>query len=447
MAPPLNLPRPMLAAVIIALVFLAACGPEAVAIPMTDGPTNVLQRVSVDSSGAQGNGPSGEPAISADGRFIAFSSHASNLADWDTNGRRDIFVHDRVTGITRRVSVASNGTQSNGSSGQPAISGDGRFVAFSSIASNLVTEDTNGTGDVFLHDLETGLTKRVTVSTGGAQGNGFSDAPSISSDGRFVAFESSASNLVPGDNNNNTDVFVRDRLEGSTEGAWLNPPGLENLPGGTPEISADGLFVAFAVHLPDWASEYDTQGRYQVLVHDNRTGVTEPAGGDTENSFEEGTAGTPSLSADGSLVVLRSNASNLAAGDTNGADDVFVIVLRTASIERVSVDSSANQGNAASGEPSVSGGGRFVVFWSDASNLVPGDINGAGDVFVRDRQTGEMRRLSRGPNGGQGEGLSASPSISSDARFVAFQSEASNLVPGDTNGHQDVFVASNPLHD
>ena len=116
-------------------------------------------------------------------------------------------------------------------------------------------------------------------------------------------------------------------------------------------------------------------------------------------------------------------------------------------LQRVSVDSSANQGNAASGEPSVSGGGRFVAFWSDASNLVPGDINGAGDVFVRDRQTGETRRLSRGPNGGQGEGLSASPSISSDARFVAFQSEASNLVPGDTNGHQDVFVASNPLHD
>ena len=194
------------------LVLLVACGPEGLATPPADNPAGPLQRVSVDSSGAQGNGPSGEPAISADGRFIAFSSQASNLVDGDTNASRDIFVHDRETGITQRVSVASDGTQANGSSGQPAISADGRFVAFFSFAANLVPGDTNGTGDVFLHEIQTGLTRRVSVSTGGAQGNGFSSTPSISGDGRLIAFESSASNLVVGDNNNNTDGFVHDRL-------------------------------------------------------------------------------------------------------------------------------------------------------------------------------------------------------------------------------------------
>jgi len=412
---------------------------------LTDSPANTLRRVSVDSGGAQGNGSSGEPATSANGRFIAFSSLASNLVEQDTNGSQDIFVHDRETGITRRVSVASDGTQGNGSSGQPAISGDGRFVAFFSSATNLVPGDTNGTSDVFLHELEPGLTRRVSVASDGAQGNGFSGAPSISGDGHLIAFESSASNLVAGDTNNNTDVFVHDRLEGSTKGAWANPPGLENLPGGAPGISADGLFVGFAVHLQDWASE-DTQGRSQVLVHDIRTGVTDLAGGEPENIFEEGWRTRRALSADGAWVVMRSNATSLVPGDTNRADDVFVIDREPGTIQRVSLDSSGNQGNGASGEPSVGGDGRFVAFWSNASNLVPGDINGTGDVFVRDRQTGATRRVSLGPDGAQGDGLSDSPSISADARFVAFQSDASNLVLEDTNGYQDVFVANNPLH-
>ena len=446
MAPPSIVLPLLLAAAVFGVVLLMACGAGAVETPLIDAPASTLQRVSVDSGGAQGNGPSGEPAISTDGRFIAFSSQASNLVDQDTNGSRDIFVHDRDTGITRRVSVAADGTQGNGSSGQPAISANGRFVAFFSMATNLVPGDTNLTGDVFLHELETGLTRRVSVASGGVQGNGFSSTPSISGDGRFIAFESSASNLVAGDNNNNTDVFVHDRIEGSTQGAWANPPTLENLPGGAPEISADGLVVAFAVHLQDWASD-DAQGRSQFLVHDIIKGVTEPAAGDPGNGFGEGTAGVPSLNADGSWVALRSNAANLVTGDTNRVDDVFVVGRELGSIQRVSVDTGGNQGNGASGEPSVSGDGRFVAFWSEASNLVSGDINGTGDVFVRDRQTAETRRISVGPDGALVDGLSASPSISADARFVAFESEASNLVPEDTNGHQDVFVAENPLHE
>ena len=443
MAPP-STRSPRLPALVFCVFLLVACGPEGLATPPAESPARPLQRVSVDSSGAQGNGPSGEPAISADGRFIAFSSQASNLVDGDTNGSRDIFVHDRETGITQRVSVASDGIQGNGSSGQPAISADGRFVAFFSFAANLVPGDTNGTGDVFLHELQTGLTHRVSVSTGGAQGNGFSSTPSISGDGRFIAFESSASNLVAGDNNNNTDVFVHDRLEGSTQGAWANPQRFGNLPGGAPEISADGLVVAFAVHLQDWASD-DTQGRSQVLVRDILTGVTALAGGNPENVFGIGAAGALSISADGSWVALRSNATDLVPGDTNQADDVFVIGREGGTVWRASVDSAGDQGNGTSREPTVSGDARFIAFSSDAFNLVEQDSNGIGDIFVHDRETGITHRVSAGPDGADSDGRSASPSISADARFIAFESEASNLAPEDTNGHQDVFVAVNPL--
>lgn len=444
MAPPS--PRSLrLSAVVFCLVLLVACGTEGVATSPADSPAAPLQRVSAGSGGAQGNGPSGEPAISGDGRFIAFSSQASNLVDGDTNGNRDIFVHDRETGITQRVSVASDGTQGDGSSGQPAISADGRFVAFFSFAANLVPGDTNGTGDVFLHELQTGLTRRVSVSTGGAQGNGFSSTPSISGDGRFIAFESSASNLVAGNNNNNTDVFVHDRLEDSTQGAWANPKQFGNLPGGAPKISADGLVVAFAVHLQDWASD-DTRGRSQVLVRDLTTGVTAPAGGNPVSDFGIGAAGALSISADGSWVALRSNATDLVPGDTNQADDVFVIGRERGTVWRASVDSAGDQGNGASGEPTVSGDGRFVAFWSVAFNLLEQDSNGTGDIFVHDQETGITRQVSVGHDGADGDGSSASPSISADARFIAFESEASNLVPDDTNGLQDVFVAVSPLH-
>src|SRR5437867_824550 len=170
------------------------------------------ERVSVDSAGTQGNSFSLDPSISADGRFVAFSSLATNLVPGDTNGAFDVFVHDRLTGTTERVSVDSAGTQGHGNSSEPSISADGRFVAFSSVATNRVPGDTNAAFDVFVHDRLTGTTERVSVASAGTQGNGSSLDPSISADGRFVAFSSVATNLVPGDTNGKEDVFVHDRL-------------------------------------------------------------------------------------------------------------------------------------------------------------------------------------------------------------------------------------------
>src|SRR2546430_2734284 len=170
------------------------------------------KRVSVDSHGAQGIGESDGDSISADGRFVTFDSTASNLVGGDTNGVGDVFVRDRKTGKTKRVSVNSHRAQANGESFAASISADGRFVAFLSSGSNLVGGDANGAGDGFVRDRKAGKTRRVSVDSHGAQGNAASFPPSISADGRFVAFTSLANNLVAGDTNSASDIFARGPL-------------------------------------------------------------------------------------------------------------------------------------------------------------------------------------------------------------------------------------------
>ena len=285
--------------------------------------TNAIERVSVDSSGAGGNGFSFLASISSDGRYVAFESLATNLVAGDTNGTSDVFVHDRQTGATERVSLDSAGNEGNSVSFDPSISSDGRYVAFESPASNLVAGDTNGTFDVFVHDRQIGATERVSVDSVGNESNSSSENASISSDGRFVAFDSFASNLVVEENNGKSHVYVHDRLAGSTE-----------------KVSVDAS---------------GTQGN--------------------NHSFD------PSISADGRYVAFESAASNLVEQDTNGANDVFVHDRDTDTNDRVSVDSSGSQADPFSHSPSISSDGRYVAFDSFASNLVPGDA-GNNDIFV-----------------------------------------------------------------
>jgi Tol biopolymer transport system component len=216
-----------------------AAGPALAAAPTT-------VRVSVSSSDTQANSRSMSPAISADGRYVAFESYASNLVAGDTNDRRDVFVGDRVTGTTERVSVSSSGTQANSRSMSPAISADGRYVAFNSDARNLVAGDTNRAQDVFVHNRSTGTTRRVSKSSSGTQANQRSSTGGISADGRYVAFESWASNLVAGDTNDRSDVFVRDRATGTTQRVSVSSAGTQANQGSwDPAVSADGRYVAF----------------------------------------------------------------------------------------------------------------------------------------------------------------------------------------------------------
>jgi len=351
--------------------------------PLGSSPS--IARVSVDSSGNQGNGTSRLASLSADGRYVAFESQAHNLAPGDTNQCADIFVHDCQTGEATRVSVDSAGNEGNRKSHVASISADGRYVAFESQADNLVPGDTNGCTDVFVYDCQTGQTIRASVGSAGNQGSDQSHHPSLNADGRYVAFQSRADNLVFGDTNGTWDIFVYDSQTGQTS-----------------RVSVDS------------------------------------AG----NQGNDGSVGVHSLSTDGRYVAFDSLAGNLVPGDTNQCADIFVHDCQTGQTTRASVDSAGNQGGNTSQGAYLTADGQYVAFHSYAPNLVPGDTNGCADIFVHDCQTGKTTRVSVDSAGDQGSGASYSPSLSADGHYVAFDSYADNLVPGDTNGSCDVFVVA-----
>jgi Tol biopolymer transport system component len=398
-------------------------------------------RVSEGSGGIQANRRSRGPAISADGRWVAFDSSASNLVPGDTNDTHDVFLHDRQTGTTTRVSVSTGGAQGNDVSHSPSISADGRWVAFESAASTLVADDTNHLPDVFVHDRFTGTTRRVSVGTDGAQGNLESANAAISADGRWVAFGSLATNLVADDANGESDVFVHDLVMGTTTRVSLGPAGVEGNGGsGWPAMSADGRWVAFSSLAGNLVPD-DTNGVGDTFVHDRQTGITTRVSLDSAGvEANDWSHWAPAISGDGRRVAFQSSASNLVAGDTNGHPDVFVHDRQTGTTTCASVGPGGAHGDTWSEFPAISTDGRWVVFESPATNLVAGDTNSVADVFVYDVQTGTLTRVSVGPGDGEADRGSGSQAISADGRWVAFGSWATNLIADDTNGYEDVFV-------
>jgi Tol biopolymer transport system component len=402
-------------------------------------------RVSVDSSNGEADGDSSRPAISADGRFVVFASSATNLVSGDANGCDDIFVHDGWTGVTERVSVDSTFKEANGASGYPSISGDGRFVVFRSAATNLVAGDKNRCIDIFVRDRLNSTTALVSVDSQGHQANSTCLDPEIGPSGRLVVFQSNADNLVAGDTNRCTDIFVRDLLAGTTVRASVDSSGAEsNGESYASTVSADDRFVAFRSAATNLVLG-DTNGLFDVFLHDLQVGLTERESVDSSGGQADGESHHPSLSADGSLVAFYSYATNLVAGDTNGAIDVFVRDRGAGTTERVSVSSTGGEGDGDSRHPSISADGSLVAFESDATNLIPSDGNGTWDVFVHDRASGFTRLASVGANAGQGDGQSVAPSLTADGRQVAFASDSTNLVPSNLNGKTDIFVNGHPL--
>jgi Tol biopolymer transport system component len=400
-------------------------------------------RVSVGPGGVQAVFGGWRPGISGDGRFVAFDSSANDLVTGDTNSTRDVFVHDRQTGTTTRVSLGAGGSQGNAPSEWPALSADGRIVAFVSQATNLVAGDTNGYHDVFVHDRATGTTARVSVGPGGVQGNNASFDSAISADGRFVTFVTQATNLVPGDTNETVDVLVHDRATGTTTRASVGPGGIQaNQDCWNPTMSADGRWVAFESRAFNLVTG-DTNGMDDVFVHDRQMGTTTRVSLGPGGAQGDANSNHAVISGNGRWVAFASGALNLVVDDTNGAEDVFVHDRQSSTTTRVNLGPGGAQGNGFSYQPVISGDGRFVAFNSSAGNLVPDDTNGESDVFVHDRQTGTTTRVSVGTGGTQAAGPSGGfdpPTISADGGQVAFSSFAGNLVPDDTNGQVDVFL-------
>lgn len=405
----------------------------------------VTERASLGDFDQQADRNSFSPAISADATCVAFSTAATNLLPGDTNGVADIYLRDRVNGVTERISVGLPGlpwTEGNHISDCPSLSGDGRVVAFESIASNLVWGDNNGLQDVFVRDRMTQTTTRASVSTAGAQANGESWWPALNGDGRYVVFSSNATNLILLDLNAHWDIFLRDLLLGTTERVSVTSDGSEaNGDAARPGISWDGRLVAFESDATNLAPG-DTNGYRDLFLHDRETGLTRMVSLGYDGAPATGKSEWPVFSSDGRFLAFQSEASNLVPGDTNGARDVFVCDLLTWEITRVSVNSDGEQGNADCWwYPAISADGRYVAFESDASNLAPGDTNQARDVFLRDRVNGTTECVSVNDAGEYGNGDSwGRVGMSADARYLSFDSHATNLVPGDTNALPDVFV-------
>ena len=392
------------------------------------------------------DGPSGGVAVSSDENFVAFYSDATNLVAHDTNGLRDVFVADRGARTFERVSVSTSGAQANGPSqengGSPALNANGMTVAFYSAATNLVDHDTNSVADVFVRDRTTGTTERVSVSTTGTQANGPSFFPTISADGRFVAFESLASNLVDNDTNGFADIFIRDRTNGTTERACGVQGDNASF---SPSISADGMVVAFASAATNFVPG-DTNGRIDIFVCNRSTGTTERVSIAGDGTQANGSSRSPAIDEDGSVVAFTSDASNLVAGDRNGLVDVLARDRLLGTTERISVSRTGGDADDASFAPAINSDGRYVAFASYATNLVAHDLNYTPDIFVRDRQTGVTRIADVRPDGEHGNRgtSSARPAISGDGVLVAFLSLSSNLAGRDSET-TDVFLTTSPF--
>jgi Tol biopolymer transport system component len=380
----------------------------AIALALTTSGCVWTIRASVDDAGVQGNSVSVLPSLSGDGRFVAFTSGSSNLVDDDTNGLPDVFVRDNQTGSMQRVSVASNAEQSDGSSDYPSISEDGRYVAFSSLASNLVPGDMNGAPDVFVHDRLTGVTESIsTQQLGGLR------PVDISADGRFVVYPSQ----VPAQFN------VVDRDTDTTEGI--------STPFGTgPEasISDDGRYVAFS------------RATSNVLVQNSAVFDRQTS---TEVASFFNTPRPPVISGNGRFVVLTRLIVVGPNQELGGRVTVFDQETRAEEI--VSVTSSETELFGSHLGEAISDDGRFIVFSSFTSSFVPDDRNGKNDAYVRDRVAGNTFLAVRNATGRTAElGSDFGADISDDGRYVAFQSPSSDLVAGDTNGMTDIFVRANP---
>jgi Tol biopolymer transport system component len=415
----------------------------------------VTTRASVSSAGIPGDGPSDVPSASDDGRLIAFTSGADNLVPGDGNGVFDVFVRDRLAQTTERVSVASDGTEANGGSFGFKISANGRFVVFASLASNLVSGDGNALGDVFVHDRETGETERVSRAIDGGDPDGQSGVASISDDGRFVSFSSFATNLVDDDGNNELDVFVFDRESDTTERISVSASGGDSDADSTySAISGDGRFIAFgsrAKNLVPQQEESPGPGYWTIFVRDRTTGTTRRVSQQSNGLYRSGDAREPAISRDGRYIAYSSSGKRLTSEIVIGKEHIYVTDMQTGVTQLLAPDfpnEDCGDDGAhftcrllASQSPAISADGRFVAFQSESQQVLPANLHSGWQVYVVDRSSGLLRRISVRPDHALGSNCAVYPAMSGDGRVVAYRTTSHDLIADDSNAAPDVLVS------
>ncbi|HEY8383196.1 MAG TPA: hypothetical protein VIL09_13690 [Microvirga sp.] len=397
---------------------------------------DIIQRLSVSATGTEGRNGSGISSFDQTGRYIVFESESDDLVPNTTFTGANIFLKDALTGATNLVAVTQAGVQASGDSQDPSISANGRYVVFTSYASNLVPGDTNNNNDIFLKDLGTGVLTRVSTRTGEGQVGAPASEGDISADGRYVVFTSYGA-FIDGVTPNRYHIYRKDTATGTTQLVSATGAGAEGADvSQEAQISLDGNLVVFQSRANNLV-DGDTNGRTDIFLKNMTTGavslVSQAAGG------ANGDSQNAQISANGRFIVFDSAASNLVAGDTNNSIDVFRKDLQTGEVTLVSRSAMSGLADGGSERAQISADGRYVVFQSEASNLAPGQATDVANVFLKDMETGSITVLSQSASGASPNQSSTNARITPDGRYALLESDAGNLVPGDTNTDYDVF--------
>ena len=417
---------------------LAASGDD-----VAEQPVGTTRLISRGFDGTPAEDDSRDASVSDDGRYVAFSSVATDIVP-DPSCDPDfgcVYVHDRLTRATELVSISPTGKAPNGDVSEPNISGDGRYVAYDSEATNLVPGDRNRRRDVFVYDRQTATTTLISRNPDGDPADHGSGGPVLTPDGRFVLYKSRARDLVPGDRRFGTDVYRHDRVTDTTIVVSLTPRGKRpNDESWAYDLSADGRVAAFLSHADNIVRGDDNE-LWDVFAFDAETGTTELISRATDGTVAAGNSGSASISYDGRFITFWSDASDIVPPDSLGHYDVFRLDRVTGEMVLVSRGLDGGPANGSSGPSTISADGSLVAFASAATDLVPddddGDVNG---IFVADLVAGTTSELTTGRRGEPTDGRSTYPFLSGSGNVVAFESEATNLVRRDRNDADDVFL-------
>ena len=406
---------------------------------------NLFKNISINNTDWNlWNNHSLSPSISADGKYVVFSSEASNLVVNDTNGVADIFVSNTDNWNIERISVNNTWEESNAWSYEPSISADGRYVVFSSEASNLVVDDTNGLVDVFIYDIQNRTIKRVSVDDTWHEADWESRWWDISADGKLITFVSNATNLVPNDLNWSDDIFLYSMDDWNIERISVDNNWNEgNWNSYDSVISVDGKYIVFTSQATNLVLN-DSNWVSDVFIYNIQTWDIERIS--VDNNWNEGNwnSYSPSISTNGKIITFVSNATNLVVDDTNTFADIFMKNLGENTLDRVSVNNDQSQSNQDSYNPNISADGKYIIFMSKGSNLVTGDTNWVDDVFLYNVNQNKIQRVSFNDTTlQQADGFSYTPVLSENWRFFGFSTNAVNLTSvNDNNSSLDIVVAS-----